>query len=348
MSNKENNVVLVTGNTGYIGTVMTEFLQEHSYKVVGLDYNYYEGCNFYPSNIRPYKQITKDIRDVSKEDLDETSAVIHLAALSNDPLGEINPSLTHKINCTSSVKLAKLAKSQGIKKFLFASSCSIYGVAPYDKPLPEEAPSTPVTAYAKAKSNAEKGILKLADEDFHPVYMRSATVYGVSPSLRLDLVVNNLVARSYLTGKVTILSDGTPWRPIIHVKDFCQAFLAVLESSEEKISNETFNVGRNEENYRVLDIAKRVKEIVPNSQVEILNKSEADERTYRVDFTKIKTTVPLFKPSWNLSKGIEELYKAYKKYGLTQKDLESPKYFRVRWIRHLIESKKLDQDLKWM
>lgn len=344
----EDTMILITGNTGYIGTVMTKFLQEHSYKVVGIDYNYYEGCDLYPSNIRPFKQIVKDIKDISERDLEGVTAIIHLAALSNDPLGEINPSLTREINYVASVKLAKLAKRLGIERFIFSSSCSLYGIAPDNKPLTEEGRLNPITAYAKAKVEAEKGISELADDNFHPVFMRNATVYGISPRLRLDLVVNNLVAWAYLTGEIAIMSDGTPWRPIIHIEDLCKAFLAALEAPVEKIHNQVFNVGINKENYQVRDIAKHVEEIVPKSHVKILNKTGPDERTYRVDFTKIKKTLPQFKPTWNLKKGIEELYQAYKDFGLTQKDLESPKYFRVRWIKYLVESQKLDYNLRWL
>ena len=339
--------ILLTGNRGYIGTVMTEFLQHHNYKVVGLDCKYYEGCEFYPLKTYPFRQIVKDIRDVNENDLEGITAVIHLAALSNDPLGEINPSLTHEINYGATVKLANIAKKLKIPRFVFASSCSLYGIAPDDSALTENGKLNPITAYAKAKVKAEKEISKIADDNFHPVFMRNATVYGVSPSMRLDLVVNNLVAWAYLTGKIAIMSDGTPWRPIIHVEDFCRAFLAVLEAPIEKIHSQAFNVGINSENFQVKDIAKQVEKIVPNSHVEILNKTGPDERTYRVDFSKIENTLSTFKPRWNLRKGIEELYQAYEKFGLTQKDFQSPRYFRVRWIKYLLESKKLDNNLKW-
>jgi nucleoside-diphosphate-sugar epimerase len=343
----EDAMILITGNTGYIGTIMTKFLQDNSYKVVGLDYDYYKGCEFYPANICHFKQIVKDIRDISEKDLEGVTTIIHLAAFSNDPLGEINPLLTHEINYVASVKLAKLAKRLGIERFIFSSSCSLYGIASDDKPLTEEGRLNPITAYAKAKVEAEKEISKLADDNFHPVSMRNATVYGISPSLRLDLVVNNLTAWAYLTSKVAIMSDGTPWRPIIHVEDLCRAFLAVLEAPIEKIHNQPFNVGINEENYQIKDIAKQVEKIVPNSYVEILNKTGPDERTYRVDFSKLKKTLPQFKPIWNLREGVEELYQAYENFGLTQKDFQSPKYFRVRWITYLIESGILNHNLKW-
>lgn len=341
-------MILITGNTGYIGMKMTEFFHEHSYRVIGLDSNYYEKCKVCSSNFYPFKQIVKDIRDINERDLEEVTAIIHLAALSNDPLGEINPSLTHEINCVASIKLANLAKKLGIQRFIFSSSCSSYGIAPDDKPLIEEGRLNPITAYAKAKVKTEEGISKLADDNFHPTFMRNATVYGISPTLRLDLVVNNLVAWAYLTGKVAIMSDGTPWRPIIHVEDLCNAFLAALEAPIEKIHNQAFNVGINEENYQIKDIANQVEKIVPGSFVEILNKTGADERTYRVDFSKLKNALPQFKPTWNLRKGIEEVYHAYNNFGLTQKDFESPKYFRLRWIRYLIENNKLDHKLKWI
>jgi nucleoside-diphosphate-sugar epimerase len=328
--------------------VMTRFMQQHSYKVVGLDSNYFESCELYAPECQPSVRIVKDIRDVSEEDLKGVSAIIHLAGLSNDPLGDLNPSLTHEINCDASVKLAKLAKRVGIERFIFSSSCSLYGIAPDEKPLTETGRLNPITAYAKAKVNTEIEVSKLSSDKFHPVFMRNATVYGISPHLRMDLVVNNLVAWAYLTGKVSIMSDGTPWRPIIHVEDLCRAFLAVLEAPIEKIHNQAFNVGTNKENYQVKEIAEYVEALVPNSTVEILNKSESDERSYRVDFSKIKRALPDFKPSWDLKKGIKEIYQAYKEFGLKKEDLSSEKYFRVRWIKYLIERKKLDDNLRWI
>jgi len=341
-------MILITGNTGYIGTVMTEYLKGCSYDILGLDNNYYKECKFYPEDILPSKQINKDIRDISERDLKDVTAIIHLAALSNDPLGELNPSLTHEINYISSIKLARLAKSVGIDRYILSSSCSVYGIASTDSPITEEGYLNPLTTYAKAKAEAERELSKLADENFHPVFMRNATVYGLSPSLRLDLVVNNLVAWAYLTGKISIMSDGTPWRPIIHVEDFCRAFLAVLEAPSDKIHNNVFNVGSTDENYQIRDIAEKIGRIVPNSQVEILNKTGSDERSYRVDFSKLKKTFTTFRPIWNLEKGIRELYQAYKEFGLTLDDFKSPNYFRVKWINYLIESNRLDRDLRWL
>ncbi len=340
-------MILVTGNAGYIGPVMTKLLKQHSYEVKGLDTNYFEGCEFFSPENLPAKQIIKDIRDVNEQDLIGITSIIHLAGLSNDPLGEINPTLTPEINYVASINLAKLAKRIGIKKFIFASSCSLYGIASNNKPLTEEGKLNPITAYAKAKVRVEEEVSKLADDNFHPVFMRNSTVYGVSPNLRLDLVVNNLVAGAYLTGKVTVLSDGTPWRPIIHVEDFCRAFMAVLEAPVERIHNQAFNVGINEENYQVIDIANMVAEIVPDCHVEVLNKTGSDERTYCVDFSKISKTLFNFRPSWNLRKGIGELYDTFKDLGLTLEDLQTSKYFRVRRINQLIENEKIDRNLRW-
>jgi len=340
-------MILVTGNYGYIGAVMTRFLQERSYDVVGLDSMYYQGCEFSDDVALPSIQINKDIRTVDEKDLEGITAVIHLAALSNDPLGDVNPTVTDEINHEASIRLAELAKKAGIERYIFSSSCSLYGIAPDNKRLTETGEFNPITAYAKAKVDAERDIAELSSDYFHPTFMRNATVYGLSPCLRLCLVVNNLVAWAYLTGKVAIMSDGTPWRPLIHVEDLCRAFQAVLEAPLEMIHNQAFNVGINKENYQVKEIAGEVEKVVPGCQVEILNKTGSDERTYQVDFSKIKEAIPKFKPEWDLTRGIEELYNAYKNFGLDNEDFESPKYFRVRWIKYLLEKNKLDQNLNW-
>lgn len=340
-------MILVTGSTGYIGSVLTRFLHRNGYRVIGLDNDFYRGCEFFSQPSKPVKQIFRDIRDIKEQDLEEVSVILHLAALSNDPLGEINPSLTQNINYSATIRLFRMAKKMGIEKVVFASSCSLYGVSSDNQPLTEEGRLNPVTAYAKSKVKVEEEASKLADRHFHPVFLRNATAYGVSPNLRLDLVVNNLVGSAFLTGKVTVLSDGSPWRPIIHVEDICRAFMAVIEAPVEKIHNQAFNIGINEENYQVKDIAFKVQEAIPHSQIEILNRTGPDERTYRVDFTKIRETLPGFNAAWNLIKGIDELYQAYKQYGLKARDFKSPKYFRVRWLRWLIQNEKVDSDLRW-
>lgn len=338
--------VLLTGDNGYIGPVMTRMLKGESYEVVGLDIDYFGPCNFFKQDPLPDRHIHRDIREVKEEDLEGVNAIIHLAGLSNDPLGELNPSLTEDINYRSTVRLAGMARDLGVERFVFASSCSMYGIADTDDPLTEEGKLNPITAYAKAKTNSEIGLGELANDNFHPVFMRNATVYGVSPKLRIDLVVNNLTAYAYLTGEIRILSDGMPWRPNVHVEDFCRAFIAALKAPPEKIHNQAFNVGINEENYQIKTLAGIVKEVVPGCEVKIMNETGSDERTYKVDFSKIKNTLE-FNPQWNVKKGVQELYEAYKKNNLTQEDFDSTEYFRVRTLKELLATKKVDTELHW-
>jgi nucleoside-diphosphate-sugar epimerase len=341
-------MILITGNMGYIGTVMTRFFTENSFDVTGLDTDFFRGCDLYDPGPSPARQIIKDIKDVTRDDLRGATSVIHLAALSNDPLGNMNPDMTYDINHRASVKLARISKEAGAERFIYSSSCSLYGIAADGKPLTEEGRMKPVTAYAKSKVMTENDVSRLADSDFHPVFMRNATVYGVSPRLRLDLVVNNLTAWAYLTGKVAIMSDGTPWRPIIHVEDLSRAFMEAVKAPIDKVHNQAFNVGIDSENYQIRDIAGRVERIVPGCKVEILNKTGSDERTYVVDFGKLRETFPGFRPQWNVDKGIKELYDAYVNFGLKKEHLEgNPAFFRLNWIKHLMDSGRLDEDLRW-
>ena len=341
-------MILVTGNRGYIGTVMTKMLKEASYKVVGLDNDWYRECYFFNSEEpEPHQQIIKDVRTITDSDLNGITSVIHLAALSNDPVGEINPTITQQINSHATLQLAKICKKKKIKKFIFASSCSIYGMGSADAPISEEGALNPLTAYAKAKVNAENQLRKLADEDFCPVLMRNATVYGSSPKIRLDLVVNHLVAGAYLTGKITVMSDGLPWRPLIHIQDFCRAFMKVLEVPSSIIRNQILNVGDTRENYRIKDIALEIQKVLPQSKIEILNKTSEDERTYRVDFSKIKEKLN-FKPQWNLRKGIEELVEDFKKNNLTFNDFKLGRYFRIQTLQSHLKEKRMNQDLFWL
>lgn len=344
---KKKTRVLLTGNTGYIGTVMTERLKKASYEVIGLDSGLFAGNCLYdvPSAALPDRQIIKDIRRVTGEDLDGVDAVIHLAGLSNDPLGELNLTLTDRINCEATINLARLSRSKGIGRFIFASSCSIYGISDTEHAVNEDGELRPLTAYAKAKVDAENGLASLADGSFHPVFMRNATVYGLSPRLRLDLVVNNLLAWAFTTGEVNIMSDGTPWRPLIHIQDFTSAFLAALEAPLDSIHCQALNVGKDEEIYQVRQIAEEVRVAVPGSKVRILNKAGSDERSYRVDFSKIRKVLPAFKPQWTVRRGIEELLDAYSKYGLNGDKFNSDKFFRIRAIRSLIDSGKIDKEL---
>jgi len=342
-SNKKP-VILLTGNTGYIGTVMTKLLKERSFGVVGFDIGWFDDNKFFDisDDSKPDRQITKDIRDISEEDLEGIDAVIHLAGLSNDPLGEINSALTDEINCRSTIKVAGLCKKRGIDRLVFASSCSIYGISSSEDFITEEGVLSPLTSYAKAKVDAEIGLAELAGDNFHPVFMRNATVYGVSPRLRLDLVVNNLSSWAYLTGEIVIKSDGTPWRPIVHIEDFCGAFIAALKAPAGKVHCEALNVGMNKENYRVKEIALEVQKKIPGSKVKILNETGGDERSYRVDFSKIKRVLPDFEPRWDLAKGISELLEAYARHKLTLDGFNSGRYFRIKTIKSSMDSGRMD------
>ncbi len=343
-------MILLTGNLGYIGTVMTKILKKASYEVIGLDTGFFQESVFFKTDAqsKPDRQIKKDIRHIDAKDLDGVQAVIHLSALSNDPLGEMNEALTNEINYKATLRLASYCRELKIKRFIFASSCSLYGIASRGDFLTENDALNPQTAYAKSKVAAEGALSQLATCDFHPTLLRNATVYGVSPRLRLDLVVNQLVAMALLTGEIVVKSDGTPWRPLIHIADFCRAFLTVLKAPIEKIDNQTFNVGFNNENYQIKDIAVQIQRELPGTRLKILNENEKDERTYRVDFTKIRQSFSEFEPQWNLKQGIRELIDAYQKYDLTMNTFKSDRYFRTKKIQSLIRDKKLDSDYFWI
>ncbi|HET6266704.1 MAG TPA: SDR family oxidoreductase [Acidobacteriota bacterium] len=337
--------VLVTGHLGYIGTVMAPILIEAGHDVVGLDSDFYDGCTF-GEDFQKIPSLQKDIRDVAHQDLKGFDAVIHLAALSNDPLGNLNPSLTFEINYEATVRLATFAKEAGVQRFLFSSSCSNYGAAG-DRILTEEAGFNPVTPYGESKVLAEKGLRKLASDRFSVTSLRSTTAYGLSPRLRFDIVLNNLVAWAFTTGLVYLKSDGTPWRPIVHVEDICRAFLAVLHAPSNVVNDQAFNVGITSENYQIKDLARIVKETVPGSRVEFAENAGPDKRSYRVDFEKIVSALPDFRPRWNAQLGAAELYNAYKKYGLKLEDFEGARYRRVDRIQNLLATGRLDPTLRW-
>ena len=339
--------VLVTGHKGYIGTIMVPMLIESGYDVVGLDSDLYEQCTFGDENgIKNIPTLKKDIRDVEASDLDGFDAVIHLAGLSNDPLGDLNPELTDEINHVASVRMARLAKGVGVTRFIFSSSCSSYGAAGQDW-VNEESELNPVTSYGISKVRVEEDVMKLAGSNFSPTFPRNATAYGVSPRLRFDLVLNNLVAWAFTTGEVHLKSDGMAWRPIVHVQDIARAFIAMLHAPRELVHNQVFNVGRTEENYRIAELAEIVAETVPGSRLEYAESAGRDKRCYRVENYKLAQTLPEFKPQWNARRGAEELLFTFQKVGLTLEEFEGSKYKRVAHIKQILGTGRLDGSLRW-
>jgi nucleoside-diphosphate-sugar epimerase len=338
--------ILLTGHKGYIGAVAGPVLQSAGYEVTGLDIDLFAGSDFGELSAE-IPEVRKDIRNLTRADLDGFDAVFHLAALSNDPLGNLDADLTYSINHRASVRLAELAKEAGVKRFLFSSSCSTYGAAASEDLLDETARFNPVTPYGRSKVLVEQDVVKLAGANFCPTFLRNATAYGVSPRLRFDLVLNNLVAWAYASGRIYMKSDGTPWRPIVHIADISRAFIAVLKAPMDLVNGEAFNVGRSDENYQIRELAEIVNETVPGCKIEYAKDGSPDTRCYRVDFSKINRVLPEFKPQWTARKGAKELYDAVRQAGLQLEDFEGPRYKRISHIQELLKSGRLDSNLRW-
>jgi nucleoside-diphosphate-sugar epimerase len=338
--------VLVTGHNGYIGSALVPIFVRAGHDVVGMDSFLFENCTLGPE-VAPVPAIRKDVRDAELADVKGFDAIIHLAGISNDPLGDLNPGCTFDINHRASVRLAELAKQAGVSRFLFSSSCSNYGAAGADSILTEEAAFNPVTAYGQSKVLVEQDVAKLADRDFCPVFLRNATAYGYSARLRGDLVMNNLVGWAHITGMVRLKSDGTPWRPIVHIEDISEAFLALMEAPRDVVYNQAFNVGRTDENFMMRDLAQIVMETVPGSKVTFAEDAGPDKRCYRVTCDKINKLVPSFKARWTAREGARQLYDAYKKHGLTLADFEGPTYMRIQSVKKLQDAGKIDANLRW-
>jgi nucleoside-diphosphate-sugar epimerase len=338
--------ILVTGHEGFIGSLLVKLLIEKGYGVTGLDTNFFNSdCELFHEE-NEVKIINKDIRQINGADLQGIDAVCHLAALSNDPLGKLNPELTVEINFEASVRLAELCKKVGVSRFIYSSSCSLYGKAG-DDALTEEAVFNPITAYAKSKVMTEEHVLPMGDEKFCVTALRNATAYGISSKLRLDLVVNNLVGWALVTGEIKILSDGTPWRPIVHAEDIARAFIAVIEAPVERVNQQAFNVGIDAENYRVIEIAEAVAQMVPHCDIVITGEHGPDSRSYRVDFGKIKKQLPEFIPAWNLRKGIHQIHENYLRYKMNDEKFNGRYFSRLKQIQHLLNAGKINNELFW-
>ena len=341
--------LLFTGVEGYIGCLLAPFLQARGHEIVGLDTGYYrDGWLFSDSQLVPGfpRTINRDIRNIQAEDLEGIDAVVHLAELSNDPLGENVPELTFQINHQASVRLAELAKAAGAKRFVYTSSCSVYGVANGDEPMTELSPTNPQTAYAKCKTLVERDVMALASSDFSPTFLRNATAYGASPRMRFDIVLNNLCGIAATTGKIAMTSDGTPWRPLVHVLDICQAVASALEAPQDAIHNEIFNVGHDEDNYQVREIAQIVANVYPGCELSF-GDSSGDNRSYRVSFAKIHEKLHGFHCAWDARKGAQQLHDVYERIGMDAGTFNARPFTRLKQLKYLSATGQIDDRFFW-
>lgn len=337
--------VLVTGTEGYLGSLLAPLLLERGHEVTGLDTGFYKAGWLYNGTNLTAKTLNKDLRHITLEDLQGMDAIIHMAELSNDPAGQLAPHITYEINHKGSVRLAELAKQAGVRRFVYMSSCSVYGVAT-DGDVTEESPVNPQTAYAECKTLVERDVRPLADDSFSPTFMRNATAFGASPRMRFDIVLNNLAGFAWTTKQIKMTSDGTPWRPLVHALDIAKALICVLDAPRDVVHNQIFNVGDTAHNYRVKEIAEIVAEAFPGCELSF-GTSGSDNRSYRVSFEKINTQLPGFKCDWDARRGAEQLYKLFKQIDLTQEMFEGRGFTRLKQLEYLIRTQQIDQNFFW-
>jgi nucleoside-diphosphate-sugar epimerase len=342
----QDKKVLVTGHQGFIGSVLIGLLAEQGYEVAGMDTGYYaEHCLIPPVPVA--REIIKDIRDLALADLEGFDAVIHLAALSNDPVGNLSSALTEDINHRASVRLAALAKQAGVRRFLYSSSCIMYGVNDLAV-VTEESPLAPQTEYARSKVKSEREISQMAGDGFSPVFLRNGTIYGLSPRMRFDTVLNNLVATAYTTGKVVLQGNGKVWRPVSHLYDVCAYFAHVLAAPIETIHNQAFNCGDDSLNHEIIELARFAAEAVPGSEIVILDRTDADQRTYKVDFTKFRAAFPDFVFQWNAKRGAQDLYRQFDRIKLDAETVSGHGFTRLKTLKQLMAEGRVDHDLRWV
>jgi nucleoside-diphosphate-sugar epimerase len=337
--------VLVTGHRGYIGSVLTPLLVREGHDVTGLDTGYFDDCTLVPDVLK-VPELRRDLRDVEAADVAGYDAIVHLGALSNDPIGNLNTAWTEEINTQATIRLAELAKAAGVRRFLFSSSCIMYGMSEAAV-VDETAPLAPRTDYARSKVDAERALSELSGDGFAVTFLRNGTVYGLSPRMRFDTVMNDFMGSAVTRGKVVVLGDGAPWRPVVHVLDLSRSFAMVLEAPLELVAGEAFNNGHESLNFRIRDLAEAAVAAVPGATLEVLGEPGADQRTYQADFSKFARTFPDFTWEWTPAKGAVELRDAFLQYGVDEAAYTDAKYTRLRWLRRLMETGELDEDLRW-